>query len=153
VTTSTTQKKNLIAKSATTIDAPKSDVWAALVTPAAIKQYMFGADVSSSWKEGTPITWTGEWQGKPYQDKGIVKRVERERMLQYTHFSPLAGQPDKPENYHTVTIELSGAGDQTHVVLTHDNNATDEARAHSEKNWSTMLGGLKKFVEGRRNKS
>ena len=62
--------------------------------------------------------------------------------------SPLTGLPDRPESYHLVTIELSGAGDGTRVVLTQDNNASEEARLHSEKNWETMLGSLKAFVEG-----
>lgn len=139
--------QDLIAKTSVVIDAPKADVWKALVTPAAIKQYMFGTDARSDFKEGSPITWTGEWQGKPYQDKGVIERAEPERVLQYTHFSPLAGQPDRPENYHTVTIELADSGSQTRVTLTQDNNPTEEARAHSEKNWTMMLSGLKKFVE------
>ena len=139
--------QDLIAKASITIDAPKVKVWSALVTPAAIKQYMFGADVRSDWKEGSPITWSGAWQGKPYQDKGVIKRVEPGRVLQYSHFSPLAGLPDKPENYHTVTIELADAGNQTRVTLTQDHNSTPEAKAHSEKNWKTMLEGLKRFVE------
>lgn len=139
--------QDLIAKTSVVIDAPKADVWKALVTPAAIKQYMFGTDARSDFKEGSPITWTGAWQGKPYQDKGVIQRAEPERVLQYTHFSPLAGQPDRPENYHTVTIELADSGSQTRVTLTQDNNPTEEARAHSEKNWTMMLSGLKKFVE------
>ena len=66
---------------------------------------------------------------------------------QYTHFSPLAGLPDTPENYHTVTIDLSAAGDRTRVSLSQDNNPTDKAREHSEKNWEAMLAGLKQFLE------
>jgi hypothetical protein len=38
--------------------------------------------------------------------------------------------------------------DRTRVSLTQDNNATEEARPHSKKNWAMMLGGLKKFLEG-----
>src|SRR3954467_6945324 len=105
--------QDLIAKTSIVIDAPKAVVWKALVTPAAIKEYMFGTDARSDFKTGSPITWTGEWQGKPYQDKGVIQRVEPERVLQYTHFSPLAGQPDRPENYHAVTIELADSGSQT----------------------------------------
>jgi hypothetical protein len=70
-------------------------------------------------------------------------------VLQYSHFSPLSGLADKPENYHTVTIELSNGDAKTRVMLTQDNNATDEARADSEENWNTMLKGLKEFVESR----
>jgi len=52
-----------------------------------------------------------------------------------------------PENYHTVTVELSENGNQTVVSLSQDNNETEQAREHSEKNWRIMLNGLKKFLE------
>jgi hypothetical protein len=52
-----------------------------------------------------------------------------------------------PENYHTVTVELSGAGGQTHVSLAQDNNETEETREHSEQNWHMMLESLKKLLE------
>ena len=136
-----------IARVSTTINAPKERVWEALVNPATIKQYMFDTNVTSDFREGSPITFKGEWQGKSYEDKGVIKKVEAQRMLQYTHFSPLAGLPDKPENYHTVTIELSGAGSETNVTLSQDNNPTDEEREHSEKNWHMMLDSLKKLLE------
>jgi uncharacterized protein YndB with AHSA1/START domain len=137
----------LIAKASTTIDAPVAKVWDALVTPSTIKQYMFGTNVASSWKEGSPISWKGEWQGKAYEDKGVILKIEPRRLLKYSHFSPLTGQPDTPENYHNVTIELSSKGPQTTVSLSQDNNATEEERKHSEKNWETMLASLKKLLE------
>jgi uncharacterized protein YndB with AHSA1/START domain len=143
----TTTTQDRIATATVDIDAAPERVWRALVTPAAIKQYMFGADVRSDWRQDAPITWSGEFQGKPYQDKGVIKRIEAPLLLQYTHFSPLSGQPDRPESYHTVTIELVNSGGRTRLILTQDNNPTDDARAHSEKNWRMMLEGLKKFVE------
>lgn len=143
-----TETTNFIARSSTTIAAPAEKVWNALVTPATIKQYMFGTTVTSDWKEGSSITWKGEWKGKAYEDKGVIRQFRPGRALQYTHFSPLGGLPDKPENYHTVTVQLSPEGNQTRVSLTQDNNPTEEARAHSEKNWGMMLDGLKKLLEG-----
>jgi uncharacterized protein YndB with AHSA1/START domain len=139
--------KNLIATASVTVHAPKAKVWAALVDPEAIKQYMFGANVVTDWKAGSPIRWQGEWQGKAYEDKGEILKIDQGRLLQYSHFSPLSGQPDAPENYHTVTIELAGEGAQTTVTLTQDNNKTAEDRKHSEKNWQGMLISLKKFLE------
>ena len=136
-----------IARASLTVDAPRAKVWDALVNPKAIKQYMFGAAVVSDWREGSPIVWKGEWQGNPYEDKGTLLEVEPGRTLRYSHFSPLSGLPDEPGNYHTVTIELSGEGNQTRVALTQDNNPTDEARVHSEKNWGMMLAALQKFLE------
>lgn len=139
--------QNLISTASITIEAPKENVWEALVNPAAIQQYMFGAQAVSDWRVGSSILWKGVWQGKPYEDKGKILQLEPGRTLQYSHFSPLSGQPDLPENYHTVTIKLSGAGNQTEAVLTQDKNASEQERAESEKNWGMMLAGLKKFVE------
>jgi uncharacterized protein YndB with AHSA1/START domain len=143
----TNTDKELVASASITINAPIARVWEALVNPDMIKQYMFGTDVVTDWKEGSPIVWQGEWQGKAYQDKGTILKIDQERVLQYSHFSPLSGQPDVPENYHTVTIELSGQGRQTNVSLSQDNNATEQDREHSEKNWQMMLEGLKKLLE------
>lgn len=139
--------ENLVAQADVTIDAPAGEVWQALVSPDAIKQYMFGTTVASDWTEGSPITWKGEWQGKRYEDKGVILQMKTGRVLQYSHFSPLAGLPDRPENYHTVTIELTPEGGRTHVALSQDNNSTEDARAHSEHNWQQMLDGLKRYVE------
>src|SRR5690242_4971014 len=118
----------MLAKAYTTINAPPAKVWDALVTPATIKKYMFGTDVTSDWKEGSKITWKGEWEGKSYEDHGKILQLKPGKKIQYSHFSPLTGKPDIPENYHTVTVELSPKGNQTDVHLTQDNNATDEER-------------------------
>ncbi len=139
--------KNLIASASVAVNAPTAKVWNALVNPEAIKQYMFGTNVVSDWREGSPIIWKGVWQGKSYEDKGVILQLKPDRTLQYSHFSPLSGRPDKPENYHTVTIEVSGEGNQTRVSLAQDNNPTEQARDHSEKNWGMMLTALKKFLE------
>jgi uncharacterized protein YndB with AHSA1/START domain len=139
--------KNLIAKASATINAPSERVWDALVNPEAIKQFMFGTNVDSDWREGSPIIWRGEWQGRAYEDKGVILQLKPGRTLQYSHFSPLSGLPDKPESYHTVTIELSDEGDQTRVSLAQDNNPSEQAREHSEKNWQDMLTALKSYME------
>ena len=115
--------KGLIARASITINAPIGKVWDALVNPEKIKQYMFGTNAVSDWKEGSSIIWKGEWEGKKYEDKGVILKLEPGHMIQYSHFSPLTGQPDMPENYHIVTIELSSKGIQTLVSLLQDNNA------------------------------
>ena len=138
---------NLIAKASVKIKALITKVWDALVRPEAIKQYMFGTTVTTTWREGSPIYWKGEWQGKAYEDKGVVLQFSPPRCLEFSHYSPLSGQPDEPSSYHTVTIELSEERNQTRVSLKQDNNPDEQARDHSQKNWETMLTGLKKFVE------
>ena len=139
---------NLVAKASVTVDATRAEVWRALVDPATIPKYMFGSKVVSDWREGSPITFSGEWQGRRYEDKGTVVVAKPEQRLRYTHFSPLSGLPDVPESYHTVTIELSGDGPQTQVTLTQDKCPSEQARVEYEKNWAAMLAALKKVVEG-----
>ena len=136
------------AKATVTINAPISKVWQALVNPEIIKQYLFNTDVISDWKVGSPIIYRGEWEGKPFEDKGKILAVEPEKLLRSTHWSPLSGVPDSPENYHTVTYTLSDRGGSTEVTITQDNNATEGEKAHSEKNWQTVLDGMKSLLEG-----
>jgi uncharacterized protein YndB with AHSA1/START domain len=129
------------------VDASPAQVWAALTDPEQIKRYMFGSEVATDWREGSEIIWKGEYEGKKYEDRGQIIEVEPQRRLKMTHFSPLSGQEDRPENYHTLLYELEERGGMTHVSLSQDNNATEEAAEHSQANWEKMLAGLKQVVE------
>lgn len=140
-------RRGLVARASTVINAPVAEVWNALVDPETVRQYMFGANVVSDWKEGGPIVWKGEWQGTAYEDKGVILKMAPGRVLQYSHFSSLSGLPDVPENYHIVTVELSGEGARTIVSLSQNNNPTEQARGHSKKNREIMLASLKKLLE------
>jgi uncharacterized protein YndB with AHSA1/START domain len=135
------------AKATTTIHAPVSEVWQALVNPEIIKQYLFDTDVISDWKVGSPIIYRGQWEGKAFEDKGEILKIEPEKLLMSTHWSPMSGVPDTPENYHTVTYTLSEKRDGTEVTITQDNNASEEDKEHSEQNWRTVLEGMKKLLE------
>lgn len=140
-------KNDFIATSSVSVHAPVTVVWDALTKPELIKQYMFGTNVVSNWQEGSTIKWQGEWKGKAYEDKGTILQYKPNNTLQYSHYSPLGGQPDVPENYHTVTIKLDEKDGDVMVTLTQDNNPTEAGRKHSEDNWNMMLQGLKKFAE------
>ena len=131
-----------------TIHASKRDVWNALTNPEKVKQYMHGTEMSTDWKEGSPIFWRGEWKGRPYEDKGTVLAVEPQKLLKYTHWSPMGGSEDKPENYHTVTYTLAGEDGETTLTLTQDNNATqEEADKMADQNWGPVMDGLKAVAE------
>ena len=137
----------MIATASIAVNVPIGKVWDVFVNPSVIRQYMFGTNVVSDWKEGSHIVWKGEWEGKKYEDRGVILKLKPQRMISYSHFSPLSGLPDAPENYHTVTIELSPDKNGTRVTLTQDNNPDEEARQHSEKNWAMMLSSLKKVLQ------
>ena len=135
------------AQATTLVNAPASKVWDALTSPSLIKQYLFGTEVTSDWKVGSPITYRGEWEGKSYEDKGEILQIEPDKLLVSTFWSSLAGLPDLPENYKTVRYELSPEGSRTKLTITQDNNDTQEEANHSEQNWKTVLGQLKELLE------
>ena len=137
-----------VAKASMTINAPTLRVWEALTQPDLIKQYLFGTQVTTDWKVGSPITYEGVWEGKAYKDKGVILQVEPGKLLVSTYWSALSGLPDIPENYQTVRYELAAEGGGTRLTIGQDNNASPEDANHSAQNWSMVLDGLKKLLEG-----
>jgi uncharacterized protein YndB with AHSA1/START domain len=136
------------AKTSVTIHAPATKVWQALVDPALIKQYLHGTDTVSDWRVGSPILWKGEWKGQPYEDKGTVLENVPNKLLKTTHWSPLGGSEDRPENYHTVTYSLEEKGGYTTLTLTQSNNATQQAADEMARNgWEPILKVMKEMVE------
>jgi uncharacterized protein YndB with AHSA1/START domain len=138
---------NYIATATTVINAPAAAVWRALTDVELVKQVMFGSEVVTDWQEGSDIVYRGEWQGKPFEDKGKIVKVVPGQQMVTTHYSPLSGAADVPENYHTITYNLTEADGKTTVMLTQDNNSDAAAQAESEKNWTMMLGNLKRVAE------
>lgn len=136
-----------IAEATVTIDAPASEVWGALMDPELIRQYLFGAEVTSDWKVGSPISYKGSYQGTDYEDKGQVLKIEPEKLLLTSHWSPLSGTEDSPENYHKVSYELATDDGRTRLTITQDNNASDEEREQSSNFWATILENMKKLLE------
>lgn len=138
----------LTAMASTLINADPADIWAVITDPDQLGQAFFGAKVETDLRVGSPVTYRGEWQGRHFEDKGEIVEVDQNRVLQFTHFSPLSGQPDIPENYHTVTFELSPREDGTELVITQTNAASQEERKHSEANWAKVLDSIKQAAEG-----
>ncbi len=135
------------AQATVTINAPASRVWEALMDPELIKQYLFGAEIVSDWKEGSPILYKGIYEGKVYEDKGRVLKAEPEKLLLITHWSPLSGTPDRPENYHQVSYELTAENGSTQLTITQDNNASREEQEQNTNFWKMVLDGMKKLLE------
>jgi uncharacterized protein YndB with AHSA1/START domain len=139
---------DLRTEESVTIGAPITRVWEALTTPDLIKQWFFGVDTETDWKEGSPIVHRGEYQGRPYEDKGKILEIEPPRLLVHSHWSPVSGLPDAPENYERVSWELSERDDGTELTIRESNLASEEAGATSEQSWRLVLENLKKLLEG-----
>ena len=136
-----------IVKASIVINASRAKVWKALTDPKLIKQYLFGTEAKSDWKVGSPIIYTGIWEGKQYEDKGTILEMIPEKLLKSNYWSSISGKADVPENYQNVTYELAEVGKGTRLDITQDNNPSEESKQHSQKNWSMVLEGMKKLLE------
>jgi len=140
-------KNNRTGKAGIRINAPVEKVWEALIRPELIKKYFFGTNTSTDWQPGSPITFSGEWQGKKYEDKGTIIDMQENRLISYRYWSEMSGIPDKPENYVTITYELSEENGKTMLMITQENIPTEEMKNHSEENWKKVLNNLKELLE------
>jgi hypothetical protein len=113
-----------------------------------IKQYFFGTNTVTDWKKGSPMYFRGEWEGKPYEDKGTILEIVLEKLVQYNYWSSMSGTPDLPENYATIRYELIRKDTKTVLSIVQDGIASEEQQKHSEENWRIVMGGMKKLVEG-----
>ena len=137
-----------VAHAKVTVDATPQQAWQVLTDPAQIRRWMVGTEISTDWQVGSPVTWRGEMNGKPYEDKGEVLEADEPRRLSTTHYSPLMGKEDRPENYHTVTYTLEGDdGGPTTVALEQDGNESEEQAEQFSQNWQSMLDAFKGAVE------
>jgi uncharacterized protein YndB with AHSA1/START domain len=55
--------KNLKVTDQIEINSSIDKVWFALTDKEMIRQYFYGTEVNTDWKKGSPITFTGTWQG------------------------------------------------------------------------------------------
>lgn len=132
--------ENLVARAVVEVPASPEEVWLVMVDPT--QRWMVGALVTSTYEVGDPITFDGEWEGRPFQDHGEIVEVDRPRLLRYTHYSPLSGQPDVPESYHHLTFTFAGSVGSTTVTLEQDGNRSADEVEHAEGLWRQVLAAL-----------
>jgi uncharacterized protein YndB with AHSA1/START domain len=128
-------------------NTPASAVWQGLTDPKIVEQYFFGTQQKSDYVVGSPITFSGEWEGKSYEDKGTILAITPGEYLKYSYWSSMGGKEDKPENYANVSYKLSEKDGKTVLEISQDNIKDETAKEHSEKNWQMLMGELKKLLE------
>jgi uncharacterized protein YndB with AHSA1/START domain len=138
------------------IHAPASKVWRALTDPSETKQYMFGCETVSDWNIGSPLLWEGTWEGKKMVFvKGHIANIIPDRHLTYTVFDPNnPAMEDVPENYLTVTYDLSEEEHGTRLTVTQGDfsKVADGERRYQEsynngEGWNPILKKIKEQVE------
>jgi uncharacterized protein YndB with AHSA1/START domain len=149
--------KPLFVKNSIIIQAPSAMVWDALVNPEQTKKYMFGCATESDWKVGSPLLWTGIYEGKEMVFvKGHILDIQPEKRLVYTTIDPNSAIDDVSGNYLTVTYELSVEKGNTVLNVSQGDYSTvaEGERRYQEafnggEGWMPILVDIKKLVEGK----
>ncbi|MFA6082990.1 SRPBCC family protein [Mucilaginibacter sp.] len=128
-------------------NAPAAKVWKGVTDPELVKQYFFGTNLKSDWKVGSPITFSGEWDGKSYEDKGTILEITPGEYVKYSYWSSMGGTEDKPENYANISYRVTEKDGKTTLEITQDGIKDEATKEHSEQNWQMVFGGLKKILE------
>lgn len=139
------------------ISAKAENVWKVLTKSEFTKIYMYGCEAVSEWKEGSSLLWKGTWEGKEMVFvKGYIVKIIPNKTLVYTVFDPNnTTLNDVPENYLTVSYELSLENSQTKLVVTQGdyNKVGDGEKRYQEsynggEGWNPLLIQIKKIAEG-----
>ena len=131
------------------INAPVSKVWDALTNPELIKLWLWEDSliVTSDWKVGSPIIFSGKYNGVSYEDKGTILKFEKEKVFQYNYWGKLSSLADMPENYTVIEFTLIPQGNKTILTLVQSNFVTEVSYAHWNFYWVVTLDVLRKLLE------
>ena len=137
------------------INVPVAIVWDALTNPQQTKKYMFGCETVSDWTVGSSLLWRMDYEGKDFiAVKGFITELEPLKKLTYTVFDPNSSMADIPENYLTVTYELSSENGLTTLKVTQGDYSivAEGERRYKEswnngEGWNPILVEIKKMLE------
>lgn len=134
------------------IQAAPATVWQALTDPARMAAWMSEEplEVVTDWSIGGPILLRGVLHGRlRFENRGVVRVFERERALEYTHWSSLSRRTlaDLPENHVGIRLLLHPAGDGTRLELKLSNLGHYAIYGHLNFYWEVSLAVLKRYCE------
>ena len=126
-----------------------------MTNPEQTKKYMFGCETVSDWKQGSPLLWKGTYESKEMIFvKGNIVDIQPGKFLAYTTIDPNSTIEDIPENYLTVTYELTTENGHTILTVTQGDytKVADGERRYKEaynngEGWNPILIEIKKLVE------
>jgi uncharacterized protein YndB with AHSA1/START domain len=126
----------------TYIKTTPEKLWRALTTTEFTKQYWFGTQVESDWKEGSTITLFND-DGKTVNITGSVLRCNPPHELSYSWSSPQSLQQTS-----RVTFNVEPGSDHVKLTVTHDQFTPGSDTAEKvSKGWPAVLSSLKSLLE------
>lgn len=138
---------NLSLRMTKSIHSSLERVWEILTSPKYIKEYLYGTDAISEWKEGSSLTFKGVWEGTPYEEKGIILKFQPSHTFKYSYFTAFFELPDNPENYSIIENNLTEANGIVTIQLTQSGFTSEEKLKHSESSWNQCLDIIKEIAE------
>lgn len=128
------------------IAASPHSVWRVLTDLNHLERWL-GTRVRTTWRVGDPIVFAFTWDGKAFEDKGVVRSFRPGEVFSYSYWSGLSGLPDEAQNYSLITFRLTPDDPGTVLSLRHDMIATERMHAHSDKNWDDTLVTIRSIAE------
>jgi uncharacterized protein YndB with AHSA1/START domain len=130
------------------IEASAQRVWEVLTRPEIIKEYLYGTHTDTTWEVGTPIVFSGEYEGTSYRDHGTILENTPFQQIRYSYWSGFSGIEDLPENYmeiqYTLQTESNVITDLTWTQIGFSNQGAYE---HSEAGTLQLLEAIKALAE------
>ena len=116
-------------------------LWEALTKPEFIRQYWFGSENISTWKEGDPIEARSD-EGKLEWKGTILKSVpESEVVFTFDHLA------EEPPSRVTFKIDPQAAG-MVQLTITHDEfQEVSPIRERVKNGWPKIIEGIKELLE------
>ncbi|MBK9733816.1 MAG: SRPBCC domain-containing protein [Saprospiraceae bacterium] len=140
--------KDLTVSKSITINADVHKVWKGLTNPEIIKEYLYGTNTITDWKEGSEIIFHGDYEGMAYRDHGLILKNIPFSVLSYSYWSGFSGLEDSIENFSTITYGLVECGDnETMFTWTQHGYATEEGYKHSLEGMESFLVSVKEVIE------
>lgn len=137
--------ESMIIKEQVLFKSNKEKVWDLLINPEMTKQYMFGCEIISDWKIGSPVLWKGKTENgeEVIYVKGKVIEFEEGKKITSTTFDPNSGMEDIPKNHVEFTYELNQTADGTLLTIIQGDFSNAE---EGKKRYEESKGGWKEMV-------
>ncbi len=122
-------------------------VWFTLTDKEMIKQYFWGTETNTDWKEGSPISFTGTWEGTAYEDKGFILKLEKGKIFKHSYWSSFWGTEYNADDVSIITYEVSKNGQLTTLTVTQEGFKDQKSHDHSVESWKVILNNIKNLLE------
>lgn len=129
----------MLIKEVVVFKSSPEKVWDMLINPNMTQQYMFGCEVLSDWKIGSPVIWKGKTENgeEVVYVTGTVLEYEEGKRVSSTTFDPHSGMADIPDNYVKLTYELNEVENGTSLsIIQGDFSKAEEGQKRYEESKS-----------------